>query len=96
MNTFCREVEVTRKRHADTCECSRPTGPFRVLRGGSWNNNSASNLLSAFRNNEHPTNRNYNNGFRLVLVVGSGGKATRLNNRRDTAWPPWLRRPWQE
>ena len=48
--------------------------PNRVLRGGSWNNNDSTNLLSSNRNNDTPTNRNDNNGFRVVLEVGSGGK----------------------
>jgi len=38
----------------------------RVLRGGSWNNTSA-NCRVANRNNNDPTNRNSNNGFRVVL-----------------------------
>ena len=55
-----------------------------MLRGGSWNNNDASNLLSSNRNNNQPGNRNNNNGCRLVLVVGSGGKAfIKPNSRRD-------------
>jgi hypothetical protein len=36
------------------------------LRGGSWNNN-ANNVRAAYRNNNHPDNRN-NNGFRVVAV----------------------------
>ena len=59
---------------ADTCGKSRPARHHRVLRGGSWNNHTEINLRSAYRNNDHPTNRNDNNGFRCVLVV-SGGKA---------------------
>jgi hypothetical protein len=35
-----------------------------VLRGGSWNNN-AENLRCANRNNDNPSNRNNNVGFRL-------------------------------
>ena len=42
-----------------------------MLRGGSWNNNTPQNLLSSNRNNNDPENRNDNNGFRLVLVVGA-------------------------
>ena len=38
----------------------------RVLRGGSWNN-SATNCRVANRNNNDPTNRNNNNGFRVAL-----------------------------
>jgi len=41
-------------------------GPFRrVLRGGSWNNNT-NNLRCANRNNNEPTNTNNNIGFRCA------------------------------
>jgi hypothetical protein len=40
-------------------------GSNRVKRGGSWNNNGQ-NLRSAYRNNNNPSNRNNNLGFRLV------------------------------
>ena len=40
-------------------------GSNRVIRGGSWNNN-AQNLRSANRNNDDPSKRNSNIGFRLV------------------------------
>lgn len=36
-----------------------------MLRGGSWNNNH-DNARAAFRNHNHPDNRNNNIGFRLV------------------------------
>jgi len=36
-----------------------------MLRGGSWNNNG-NNTRSANRNMNNPTNRNNNNGFRVV------------------------------
>jgi len=42
-------------------------GTDRVLRGGSWNNNAETNLRSSNRNNDTPSNRNDNNGFRCVL-----------------------------
>jgi len=42
-------------------------GRHRVLRGGSWNNN-APNCRAANRNNNEPSNRNNNLGFRLVSV----------------------------
>src|SRR5271167_1659621 len=40
----------------------------RVLRGGSFNN-QASNVRSANRNNNVPTNRNNNNGFRVASTL---------------------------
>ncbi|MCP5007097.1 MAG: SUMF1/EgtB/PvdO family nonheme iron enzyme [Planctomycetes bacterium] len=42
-------------------------GSNLVLRGVSWNNNEQ-NCRSAYRNNNHPDNRNNNIGFRLVFV----------------------------
>jgi len=42
-------------------------GSNRVLRGGSWNNR-AENCRTAYRNGNHPDNRNSNTGFRLVFV----------------------------
>jgi formylglycine-generating enzyme required for sulfatase activity len=36
-----------------------------VLRGGSWGNN-AWNCRAAYRNYNHPANRNANIGFRLA------------------------------
>jgi hypothetical protein len=39
-----------------------------VNRGGSWNNN-AENCRAANRNNNTPTNRNNNIGFRLALQL---------------------------
>ncbi|MFZ4394583.1 MAG: SUMF1/EgtB/PvdO family nonheme iron enzyme [Kiritimatiellia bacterium] len=71
----------------------------RVLRGGSWNNKNPRNLLSSYRNNNDPGNRNDNNGFRCVLVpAGSTRKAVKRcdaarrrlhgqDNRRLTGLP---------
>ncbi|GHV22420.1 hypothetical protein FACS189494_09230 [Spirochaetia bacterium] len=47
------------------CITGAASGSNRVLRGGSWNNN-AQNLRSANRNNNTPSNRNNNIGFRVV------------------------------
>ena len=41
-----------------------------MIRGGNWNNNP-SNCRSSNRNANHPTNRNNNIGFRVVLVAES-------------------------
>ena len=40
-----------------------------MLRGGAWNNNE-NNVRCAYRNNNHPDNRNNNTGFRVVLSHG--------------------------
>ena len=54
-------------------------GQNRVVRGGSWINDPR-NCRPAYRNNRHPTNRNRNYGFRLVLAPSS-----RCCIRMDTA-----------
>ena len=38
-----------------------------MVRGGSWNNNRE-NARCAYRNNNHPGNRNNNLGFRVLCV----------------------------
>jgi hypothetical protein len=43
---------------------TRASGSNRVKRGGSWNNDGT-NLRSAKRNNNTPSNRNNNLGFRV-------------------------------
>ncbi len=50
------------------------SGSNRVKRGGSWNN-TASNCRSAYRNNNGPSNRNNNIGFRLVSTMRPKGQA---------------------
>jgi formylglycine-generating enzyme required for sulfatase activity len=42
-------------------------GSNRVNRGGSWNND-ATNCAVSNRNNDTPSNRNNNLGFRLVVL----------------------------
>ena len=42
------------------------SGSNRILRGGSWNNN-ATNVRTANRNNNTPSNRNNNIGFRVLV-----------------------------
>jgi len=68
---------------------------YRVLRGGSWSSLSETYLRSSYRNNDHPTNRNDNNGFRVVVEVG--GKATpslfRRKSPMDRPDPGWAPRP---
>jgi hypothetical protein len=51
-----------------------PGSPSRVLRGGSWYNDSESSLLSSYRVDFTRGNRYYRgSGFRCVLVVVGGG-----------------------
>jgi serine/threonine protein kinase len=47
---------------------------LRVLRGASWSNCHALELLSACRRFGVPGSRDSNNGFRCVLVVGGGSR----------------------
>lgn len=42
-------------------------GTNRVIRGGSWNSN-ARNVRAAYRNGNHPDNRNDNLGLRLAAL----------------------------
>ena len=54
------------------------SGSYRVIRGGSWNNN-ARNCRSANRNRNTPENRNNNLGFRVLRspigsAAGGGAK----------------------
>jgi RNA-directed DNA polymerase len=44
----------------------------RALRGGSWNN-KPQNVRAANRNNNEPTKRNNNNGFRLASMPSNAG-----------------------
>ncbi|MDP8288063.1 MAG: formylglycine-generating enzyme family protein [Candidatus Electryonea clarkiae] len=46
------------------------SGPYRVLRGGSWGS-YARGCRSALRNGTIPDNRDYVNGFRVVFVSSS-------------------------
>ncbi|MBU6303771.1 MAG: SUMF1/EgtB/PvdO family nonheme iron enzyme [Verrucomicrobia bacterium] len=46
---------------------------YRVLRGGSWNDDVSTYLLSSNRYIVTPSNRYVSRGFRVVLEVGSGG-----------------------
>jgi formylglycine-generating enzyme required for sulfatase activity len=46
-----------------------PIHANRVLRGGSWNNDT-NNVRSSNRNNNTPGNTNNNNGFRVASTRG--------------------------
>ncbi|MBI5527566.1 MAG: SUMF1/EgtB/PvdO family nonheme iron enzyme [Deltaproteobacteria bacterium] len=63
---------------------------YRVLRGGSWNNNNTQNLRASNRNNNNPTNRNNNNGFRCSRddpVPGRSSGADRAGSEPGPSWP---------
>ena len=47
-----------------------------MVRGGSWNNNQ-DNARAAYRNRNHPDNRNNNIGFRLVCSSHTLGSLPR-------------------
>ena len=57
---------------------------YRVLRGGSWNNNTE-NSRSANRNNNNPNNRNNNNGFRVAREYAPSGKPEYMRLRLHVA-----------
>jgi len=46
----------------------------RVVRGGSWNNDNTDNFHCAYRNNNDPTKRNDNNGFRCASTLMAGAR----------------------
>jgi len=48
------------------------------VRGGSWNNDQV-NALAAYRDNNHPDNRDNNNGLRLVAAA--------VHVSRSLLWP---------
>ena len=49
-----------------------PGSASRVLRGGSWSNDSRDYMLSSNRYDVDPDNRTENIGFRAVVEAGSG------------------------
>jgi hypothetical protein len=73
-------------------------GSNRVLRGGSWNNN-AQNVRTANRNNNTPSNRNNNIGFRVLAPAAlekgfpkqiiSGWLSTQAVSRRRAVSQYW-------
>jgi len=54
-----------------------------VVRGGAWNNDQ-DNTRAAYRNRNHPNNRNDNLGFRVCLSTSSGSSFARGT---DHQWP---------
>lgn len=56
----------------------------RVLRGGSFNNNE-DNARCSIRNNNHPDNRNNNNGFRVV--VSTLFTENKVSSKREAKMP---------
>lgn len=65
------------------CEGGRSTASAkRVIRGGSWNND-ARNVRAAYRNWNHPSNRNHNLGFRCRAHEGRGGALPEQTGHRS-------------
>ena len=64
---------------------TRASGSNRVKRGGSWNNDGT-NLRSAKRNNNTPSNRNNNLGFRVGFRVGSVDWIFHENQIGNASW----------
>ena len=64
----------------------QPSPEYRVIRGGSWNN-TATNARVAKRNNNTPTNRNNNLGFRIVSSA-SGSLRNTARSARSTDREP--------
>ena len=68
-----------------------------MLRGGSWNNNQK-NARCAYRNDNHPDNRNDNIGFRVVVSHDSHTppemRLGRRPSRRGTGREPVRLWPW--
>ena len=66
---LCFPTSRTGKASEPACQCLKyrveRIGSYRVLRGGSWNNNPR-NCRVPYRNNDTPDNRNNNTGFRLA------------------------------
>ena len=60
----------------------------RVLRGGSFDDFDARDLLSSYRNYGTPGNRFGGFAFRCVVVVGGSATPGRLENKQDSvrAW----------
>ena len=60
---------------------------YRVLRGGSWNNDNTNNLRASNRNRNNPTNTNDNNGFRCAAAqcFFHRPEMPGVHGRRDTA-----------
>jgi len=61
----------------------------RVLRGGTWNNNT-NNLRCANRNRNTPDNENNNIGFRCVRGIPTGQK-DRLPGQSGAGYGPFRR-----
>ncbi len=74
VNEWCRDWWATYYPAGEVTDpMGPPSGAYRGLRGGDWNNNLR-NCRSANRNNNDPDDRNNNIGFRVVLVSGLPGE----------------------
>jgi len=59
-----------------------------VHRGGSWNNTTAINVRAAYRNDNPPTNRNNNIGFRCARARNARVPAAKAVGRVHLLPPP--------
>jgi formylglycine-generating enzyme required for sulfatase activity len=59
---------VSQKISSFSCRRRKWDTPLRLLRGGSWGNQSI-NCRSANRNNNRPDDRNNNIGVRVVVLT---------------------------
>ncbi len=73
-------------RKRETTWEDRKNDANRVIRGGSWNN-TATNARVAKRNNNAPTNRNNNLGFRFVSSASSSLRNTARSARSTDREP---------
>ena len=69
------------------CEARCP-GHHRVHRGGTWNNTTATNVRAAYRNDNTPTNRNNNIGFRCARARNARVPAATAVGRVHLLPPP--------
>jgi formylglycine-generating enzyme required for sulfatase activity len=64
---WCSDWYGTYSTAAQTNPTGASSGTYRVIRGGSWDNN-ARRCRSAFRNLYTPSDNSYNIGFRLSFA----------------------------
>jgi TonB family protein len=73
--------------YSETKPMGASSGPYRVLRGGSWNG-YANFCRAACRNGSNPDSWDYNCGFRLVLPVEDESKSEIQTETKKTDEEP--------